>query len=128
MDEDGSASIRFGDGVAGARPGSGGGVIASYRFGAGLDGKIVNEYKVTGNELPFIPGIDFWPTGVKQPEASFILAGLSVIEFDFTLDGLQVIDAELRPTATPLPASAWLFGTSLVGLIGFRRRRKASIS
>lgn len=29
------------------------------------------------------------------------------------------------PSAVPVPAAVWLFGTALVGLIGFSRRRKA---
>jgi hypothetical protein len=128
FDEDGSASIGFGDGIRGARPSPGGGVVASYRFGTGLDGKIVNEYQVAENELPVIPIVDFWPSGVKQPEASFILAGLTAIEFDFSLEGLQVIDAELLSAAVPVPATVWLFGTALIGLIGFCTPGKTSSS
>lgn len=127
INQDGTASIRFGNGISGARPSSGGGVAASYRFGAGLEGKIINGYQVSENELPFIPIADFWPAVVSQSEASFILAGLAAIEFDFTLEGLQVIDAKL-PTGAPLPATVWLFGTSLAGLVGFCKRRKTDYS
>ena len=128
LDAGGTASIGFGDGIQGARPASGGPVVASYRFGTGLDGKIINEYDVTGNDLPFIPIEDFWPSGVQRPEASFILAGLKTIEFDFTLQGLQVISAEPLPAAVPLPAAAWLFASSLLGLIGFRQRNRTNLS
>jgi hypothetical protein len=31
-----------------------------------------------------------------------------------------------RTTVVPLPAAAWLFGTALIGLIGFGKRRKAA--
>lgn len=32
----------------------------------------------------------------------------------------------LTPSVIPVPAAVWLFGTALVGLIGFGRRRKAA--
>jgi len=79
---------------------------------------------VTENVLPFIPISDFWPSGVKQLEASFILVGLTAIKFDFTLDGLRVIYAGLILAAAPLPATIWQFGTSRAGLVGFCKRRK----
>lgn len=34
--------------------------------------------------------------------------------------------AAISITAVPVPAAVWLFGTALVGLIGFSRRRKAA--
>ena len=32
----------------------------------------------------------------------------------------------LQIQAVPVPAAAWLFGTALIGLVGFSRRRKAA--
>lgn len=121
--EDGTASIVFGDGIGGARPSSEGGVVASYRFGTGLDGKIVNEYPVTDNELPFIPITDFWPSGEPQSDASFILAGLLSIKFDFSLEGLRVLDAERLPAPIPLPPALLLFGTCCILLVAFTNWR-----
>ena len=37
----------------------------------------------------------------------------------FYMSGMQV-------SAVPVPAAVWLFGTAIVGLIGFQRRRKAA--
>ena len=37
-----------------------------------------------------------------------------------TIDGLAV------PSAVPIPAAAWLFGTALIGFIGFSRRRNVA--
>ena len=39
-------------------------------------------------------------------------------------DGVGDININLNPV--PLPAAAWLFGTALIGLAGFSRRRKAA--
>ena len=38
------------------------------------------------------------------------------------LSGLQIVSA----SAVPVPAAIWLFGTALIGLVGFGKRRKAA--
>lgn len=43
---------------------------------------------------------------------------------EFNLTGLQV--ADLQTSEVPVPAAIWLFGTALVGLVGFGKRRKAA--
>ena len=126
VDKDGQAEIQFGDGVQGSRPSSGGSVVASYRFGAGTDGKIINEYEISETKFPFIPIDDFWTPGTNQSSASFVLVGLTSIKFDFSLDGLSVTDAELVLAPVPIPAALWLFGTALIGLVGFGRQRIAT--
>lgn len=126
LNEDGTAEILFGDGVQGSRPSSGGNVVASYRFGSGIDGNIVNEYEITETKFPFIPSADFWPIGTKPSEASLVIVGLTSIKFDFSPSGLQVTDAELVLAPVPIPAAIWLFGTGLIGLAGFSKRKKAA--
>ncbi len=126
FNEDGTVEILFGDGVQGSRPSSGGGVVASYRFGAGIDGNIINEYEITETEFPFIPIADFWPIGTNQSEASLVIVGLTSIKFDFSPNGLRVTDAELVLAPVPVPAAVWLFGTALIGLVGFGKRRKTA--
>ena len=122
--EDGTAEIVFGDGVQGARPSSGGAVVASYRFGAGIDGKIINEYLVSETELPFIPISDFWPIGADQKEASFVIVGLTSMTFDFSPNGLHVIDAEPIHVPVPEPGTLALFGIGIAGMGLMRRRKK----
>ena len=34
--------------------------------------------------------------------------------------------AKWSPSPVPIPAAAWLFGTALIGLFGFSKRRKAA--
>lgn len=120
LNEDGTANIQFGDGTQGSRPSSGGNVVASYRLGGGIEGKIVNEYAITETELPFIPIEDFWPTGANQPDISFVIVGLASMTFDFSADGLRVIDAKPLQSSVPAPPGLLLFFTGLIGLAGFR--------
>lgn len=37
-----------------------------------------------------------------------------------------VYDDTISPPAVPVPAAFWLFGTALIGLVGFNKRRKAT--
>ena len=124
FDKNGVAEIVFGDGIQGSRPSSGGNVVASYRFGAGIGGDIINEYEITGTQFPSIPIEDFWPTGTSLSAVSFVIVGLTSIKFDFSPNGLQVTDAEPALAPIPVPPTIWLFGTTLIALVGFGKRRK----
>ena len=46
---------------------------------------------------------------------------------DTFLDSLTFdLPTAAPPSAVPVPAAAWLFGTALIGLVGFSKRRKAA--
>lgn len=122
FDEDGDARIVFGDGIRGARPPSGGSVVASYRFGTGIDGNIVNEYGLSRTELPFIPITDFLPTGSNELDASFVIVGVSSLIFEFSGEGLRVVDVEI--TAIPEPGTLALLGLGLLLIAARRGSRK----
>ncbi len=49
------------------------------------------------------------------------------MEFDF-VQGIGFGGDDLYFSPIPVPAAAWLFGTALIGLVGFGKRRKAVIS
>jgi ABC-type antimicrobial peptide transport system permease subunit len=40
------------------------------------------------------------------------------------LDNVSVL--AVNPNPVPVPAAVWLFGTALIGLVGFGKRRKAA--
>lgn len=61
----------------------------------------------------------------------YLLAGtpgsqlFEIVTFNPLSFDLQVIDsAQTIPAVVPLPAAAWLFGTALLGFVGYSRRRK----
>ena len=67
-----------------------------------------------------------------DPDSLFLI---SETLFDFSLVAVDGIDKILRGTliapipmasAVPVPASVWLFGSGLLGLIGIARRKKAA--
>ena len=89
------------------------------------------------NFLGFLPG-DVCCSGSYDPN-SFLSAGVGDLHYmtlwgaDFTGDvfagsynGSTVgMDMRLELSAVPIPAAVWLFGTALIGLVGFGKRRKA---
>jgi hypothetical protein len=60
-----------------------------------------------------------------SPLQQFLFSGSSpqVLTFDSTLR-FQV--NSVVTSAVPVPATVWLFGTGILGLIGFSKRRKAT--
>ena len=54
-------------------------------------------------------------------------ANLATLSFSATATGHAFLGYwQLQPTAVPLPASVWLLGAGLAGLVGVRRRSKAA--
>jgi hypothetical protein len=56
--------------------------------------------------------------------------GLSIVDNDsagriLSLAGRGIIDPGTGVNPVPVPAAIWLFGTGLIGLVGFSKRRKA---
>jgi hypothetical protein len=47
-------------------------------------------------------------------------------QFDNLVINPSVVPPPLPPSAVPVPAAVWLFGTALIGLVGFGKRRKAA--
>lgn len=62
---------------------------------------------------------------------AFLVGQSTVTEVGHPFEGLRITlgmngnDPVLLPSAVPVPAAVWLFGSGLVGLVGFARRNKA---
>ena len=54
-------------------------------------------------------------------DSSFTLTGAAAVNGQTTNYRLQSVTLELAPTAVPVPAAAWLFGSALAGLVMIRR-------
>ena len=101
-----SGSVRFDKGIDGGNPGFGGDLV-------GYEGAFSNAplsimaVGLTLSDTARIPinYSDFYNTGQVGVDYS----------------GLMIVSAN----AVPVPAAVWLFGTGILGLIGFGKRRKA---
>jgi hypothetical protein len=124
-----NGEVVFGDGRQGARPPSGqDNAVGSYRFGAGNTGAIINIYPIqSGSPLPLIPIVDFIDTISNNNEGpSFIIVGLTSLEFEFSDRGLLVTEAQIGSTGIPEPTILALMGFGLAG-IGYRRHRSKKL-
>ncbi|MBV2089499.1 MAG: VPLPA-CTERM sorting domain-containing protein [Candidatus Thiodiazotropha sp. (ex Ctena orbiculata)] len=86
-----------------------------------------------GNDILF----DF-PTELEPPDSSlfssiatdaalFELTGsacIGVEDFIYDVDYLVELDGIAAPSPVPLPAAFWLFGSAVIGLIGFQRQHR----
>ena len=68
-------------------------------------------------------------SGMRTYDPSYQFEGIPIYECGsgVTGEGLSPVsgDCDTLP-AVPVPATVWLFGTALVGLVGFSKRRKAA--
>ena len=92
---------------------------------------------------PFIDPLSVTTSSLLLAQTSDLMGSFVVTSIDSAFDlVLEPVNFHLRlgsdfstqadatfslvpPAAVPLPAAAWLFGTALIGFIGFSRRRKA---
>jgi len=118
----------------------------SFTFGTGLDtfglgtlndaadfgGGLVNVFELSFDldaDLEF-----FQPNDFVLGTFNFDTLSYGTSALDISVIGLAgalglPLDAELRSgsvSVVPVPAAIWLFGTGLIGLIGFSKRRKAT--
>jgi hypothetical protein len=65
-----------------------------------------------------------WRLEILATQDNFNFRGVDTDAAWWGMDNFTLGSPELNPV--PLPAAAWLFGTGLLGLIGFKWRRKAA--
>lgn len=53
--------------------------------------------------------------------------GFSATASQFSPSGIFYDNVNFAPTAIPVPAAVWLFGSGIIGLVGVARRRKAQV-
>lgn len=73
------------------------------------------DYYITGAGIVVNGITDYWQVIANFPPPPHLIGGTVKI----TVDG-----STPPPGAVPLPAAVWLFGTALLGLLGFRRKHR----
>ncbi len=73
-----------------------------------------------GSSFLLLAAFDALPTGISGWQAS----GNALGNIALVLDPDRRVRFDLAPI--PVPAAVWLFGTALIGLFGFNKRRKAA--
>ena len=117
----------FSGDILGVMSDSGGNLEAASTFELGNPGtNYTTTFAGSGPAAPFpargLEGNNGNPS--VNGDAYLVLASLDVLRVAMRVtepgDWIRVITA----SAIPVPAAVWLFGTALVGLVGFSRRRK----
>jgi hypothetical protein len=104
------------------------GIGTQYLFSFDIQGGVANV-SIGGSSLTLSQGgtSNSWTSYTSEFTATTTLSLLSIanggqsqIEF---IDNVSVTEVNVPP-AVPVPAAVWLFGTALIGLVGFSKRRK----
>jgi len=89
----------------------------------------VSAYQLDGDGNPLVSTRQDFLTDLDGAEGAFIDPLTGDFLFSTFGGGNRVIRVDgfiAPPAVVPVPAAIWLFGTALVGLIGFNSRRKAA--
>ena len=106
-----------------------------------LDAPVLYDEHQVALDNPVWTGTDFFGNNGFWPELGALLSGTASyaqssrmdsgwILIDDVLKGAHLslygVSGVLTVSQVPLPAAVWLFGTALIGLVGFSKRRKAA--
>jgi hypothetical protein len=87
-------------------------VTSCLTFASLAAGEYIAGVSIAGN-VEFVPGWPFFMT-------------LGGPDEDWVTGAIDLNISVAAPSAVPVPAAIWLFGTALIGLVGFSKRRKAA--
>ena len=105
-------------------------------------------FSINGSSVASLPGVNTKPPTLEQGVSWDVLKDVSIgslgllmelpppdkaevkkltqPDIFYGLAGLQIVQVSAGISPVPVPAAIWLFGTSLIGMVGFGRRRKAA--
>ena len=105
-------------------------------------------FSINGSRVASLPGVNTKPPTLGQGVSWDVLKDVSIgslgllmklpspdkaevkkltqPDIFYGLSALQIVQVSAGTSPVPVPAAVWLFGTSLIGMVGFCRRRKAT--
>jgi hypothetical protein len=105
--------------------------VGTISFDSDVFGVITSSENLLASDFLIPTGINYLNPGNRGLEAgdNVTITGLQTITVDWLAfspgDYIRVLTAfSPAGTVVPIPAAVWLFGSSLVGLIGISRRKK----
>ncbi|MCP4432873.1 MAG: PEP-CTERM sorting domain-containing protein [Gammaproteobacteria bacterium] len=114
----GTGAVSFGDGLKGARLPSGDTGVASYDYGGGAEGNILQSFIVDLNDFsPFlIPDISFPKDEQGDTDYSFVISGIQSLDLVFSDYGMLI--ANVESNSIPEPSILLLLIAGLAALAG----------
>jgi len=111
---------------------SGGGISHTGRYSRSMlgNGPEVNGYSVYSQSIAFDLGVNPFTTTEQLYD---LVLNSSVIqlwimtgtESGYFGSALDLKSSSITPSAIPVPAAIWLFGSGLISLVGFAKRKKS---
>jgi hypothetical protein len=119
------------------------GIYDIYYYAPSHSTTATGAFSINDNVVDSLPGANSNDPKLIQETSWDVLRGVSIgeagllLKFEpgdktnhYGLSGLQLVQTFSGPidpiSPIPVPAAFWLFGTALIGMIGFGKRRKAA--
>ena len=105
--------------------------VGTVSFDSDIFGIITSTSNLAASDFLINTGVTYLNPTLRGLESgdSATITGLQTITVDWRAgtpgDYIRVL-TDFSPGAVPIPASVWLFGSGLFGIVGIARRKKAS--
>ena len=105
--------------------------MGTVSFDSDIFGIITSTSNLAASDFLINTGVTYLNPTLRGLESgdSATITGLQTITVDWRAgtpgDYIRVL-TDFSPGAVPIPASVWLFGSGLFGIVGIARRKKAS--
>jgi len=101
----------------------------TFNFGGDGGGFAASILDIGGAVLDSFSVADLQASGLAPGPSTFAALGIRSLRFDDPSAGASIDNLIITTDSIPeipVPAAVWLFGTALLGLVGFSKRRKAA--
>lgn len=102
-----------------------GNLLSAALSNVNLTSNAANEHSISA-DLTYIAG-SIVPAGINTGRIEGFFTGpIAALNINYVSSGSEFLSAQVGQVFVPIPATVWLFGSSLLGLIGFRRNFKSN--